>query len=102
VVSHELHRLHSRSARPIWTSFYPWPLSTIGRLQERWTHWLYRNVPFWTACESTRDDLKEMGFAQVTIIRYGVNTVALPELPRRNEFTTEVDRGFAIGTEQTD
>ncbi len=66
---------------PIWNSFYPWPLSAIGRLQERWTHWLYRNVPFWTACESTRDDLKRNGVREVSIIRYGVNTVALPELP---------------------
>lgn len=65
----------------IWNSFYPWPLSTIGRVQERWTHWIYRNIPFWTACESTRDDLKRNGVRDVTIIRYGVNTKALPELP---------------------
>jgi glycosyltransferase involved in cell wall biosynthesis len=66
---------------PIWSSFYPWPLSALGRLQERWTHWMYRKVPFWTACESTRDDLKRNGVRDITIIRYGVNTVALPELP---------------------
>lgn len=65
---------------PIWSSFYPWPLSLIGRWQERWTHWGYRNVPFWTACESTRDGLLKHGVKNVTIIRYGVNTVALPVL----------------------
>src|SRR5262249_11688643 len=27
---------------PIWNSFYRWPISWIGRKQERWTHWLYR------------------------------------------------------------
>jgi glycosyltransferase involved in cell wall biosynthesis len=42
---------------PIWDTFYKWPLSAIGRSQDRWTHWLYRNVPFWTACESTRGGL---------------------------------------------
>lgn len=65
---------------PIWNSFYPWPISTIGRLQERWTHWLYRRVPFWTACESTRDQLARHGVRQIQIIRYGVHTQALPAL----------------------
>jgi glycosyltransferase involved in cell wall biosynthesis len=68
---------------PIWSSFYPWPISAIGRWQERWTHWLYRKVPFWTACESTRDQLMQHGVRDVTIIRYGVHTVALPELPEK-------------------
>ncbi len=62
---------------PIWNSFYPWPLSFIGRQQERWTHWLYRNVPFWTACESTEQTLRQHGVKDVTIIRYGVATEAL-------------------------
>lgn len=68
---------------PIWNSFYPWPLSAIGRAQERWTHWLYRRVPFWTACESTRDQLQRHGVENVKILRYGVHTVALPELPEK-------------------
>jgi len=66
---------------PIWSAFYQWPLSAIGRSQERWTHWLYRKVPFWTACESTRDQLLKHGVREVKIIRYGVHTVALTELP---------------------
>lgn len=65
---------------PIWDTFYRWPLAAAGRHQERWTHWLYRRVPFWTACESTRDDLIRHGVRQVTIIRYGVYTQALAEL----------------------
>jgi glycosyltransferase involved in cell wall biosynthesis len=65
---------------PIWSSFYRWPVSHIGRWQERWTHWLYRRVPFWTACESTVSCLRRHGVKHITIIRYGVNTSALPEL----------------------
>ena len=65
---------------PIWNAFYPWPLSMIGRWQEHGTHWAYRRVPFWTACESTRDDLKHHGVRDITLIRYGVHTVALPQL----------------------
>jgi glycosyltransferase involved in cell wall biosynthesis len=65
---------------PIWNTFYSWPLSWLGRRQEHWTHWLYRRVPFWTACESTVSCLRRHGVNHVTIIRYGVNTQALPEL----------------------
>ncbi len=65
---------------PIWNAFYSWPLSTIGQWQERWTHWLYRRVPFWTACQSTCDSLREHGVRDVTIIPYGVHTVARPRL----------------------
>ena len=65
---------------PIWDTFYPWPVAAIGRSQDCWTHWLYRRVPFWTACESTRDGLHRHGVRNVTIIRYGVLTRALPLL----------------------
>ena len=65
---------------PIWNAFYPQPISTLGRWQERWTHWAYRRVPFWTACESTRDDLKHHGVREITLLRYGVHTAALPRL----------------------
>jgi glycosyltransferase involved in cell wall biosynthesis len=65
---------------PIWDTFYPWPVATFGRWQDRWTHWLYRRVPFWTACESTRDGLQRHSVQNVTIIRYGVHTRALPAL----------------------
>jgi glycosyltransferase involved in cell wall biosynthesis len=65
---------------PIWDAFYRWPKNVIGQTQERWTHWLYRNIPFWTACESTRDDLVRNGVKKISILRYGVHTVALPAL----------------------
>jgi len=65
---------------PIWDMFYPWPVSAIGRWQDRWTHWLYRRVPFWTVCESTRDDLQHHDVQNVTIIRNGVHTRAMPVL----------------------
>lgn len=57
---------------PIWNAFYPEPVSTIGRWQERWTHWLYRNVPFWTPSESTKKDLHAHGIRSVTVIPNGI------------------------------
>jgi glycosyltransferase involved in cell wall biosynthesis len=68
---------------PIWDAFYRWPLNWIGKTQERWTYGLYRNVHFWTACESTRDCLQAEGVKEVSIVRYGVHTVALPALPEK-------------------
>lgn len=68
---------------PIWSAFYKWPISSIGRWQERWTHWFYRNVPFWTASQCTRDLLLKHGVKSVKIIPYGVYTKALPVLPEK-------------------
>ena len=65
---------------PIWNAFYRWPYNVIGRVQERSTHWLYRKVPFWTASSATMRSLKAAGVRDVTIIPYGVHTVALPTL----------------------
>jgi glycosyltransferase involved in cell wall biosynthesis len=69
---------------PIWNSFYPWPFSAIGRWQERWTHWFYRRVPFFTASSFTREQLLKHGVHNVQIIPYGVHTRALPLLPEKS------------------
>lgn len=68
---------------PIWDAFYRWPLSSIGRWQERWTHWFYRKVPFWTPSECTREILQRRGVQSVKVIPNGVNTVALASLPEK-------------------
>ncbi|MBI3417564.1 MAG: glycosyltransferase family 4 protein [Verrucomicrobia bacterium] len=68
---------------PIWNSFYPRPFSAIGRWQERWTHWLYRRIPFWTASAYTKEFLTRHGVRDVTIIPYGVHTMALPRLEEK-------------------
>src|SRR5256714_9557210 len=65
---------------PIWDSFYGWPISTIGRWQERCVHWLYREVPFWTGSESTKRALQRHQVRDVTVINYGINLKPLAEL----------------------
>jgi len=72
---------------PIWSSFYRWPLDKIGQTQERWTHWLYRNIPFWTSCRETELALRAHGIQQIKRIPYGVHTRALPELPDKHTET---------------
>src|SRR5882724_6653048 len=65
---------------PIWDAFYSWPLSSIGRLQERWTHWLYRNIPFWTPSESTKKALHANSVRNVTVFHNGTDATPLPTL----------------------
>lgn len=65
---------------PIWKAFYSWPLSAIGRWQERWTHWFYRRVPFWTPSESTRRTLQAHGVRNVKVLPNGTDTVPLVTL----------------------
>jgi glycosyltransferase involved in cell wall biosynthesis len=65
---------------PIWNSFYSWPLSSIGSTQERWTHRLYRNVPFWTPSESTRVALQHNGVREVKVIPNGCDTAPVAGL----------------------
>jgi glycosyltransferase involved in cell wall biosynthesis len=65
---------------PIWNAFYHWPYNVLGRWQERWTHTIYRNVPFWTASQATKDSLRARGVRQVTIIPYGIETQAITKL----------------------
>lgn len=65
---------------PIWAAFYSWPLSSIGRWQERWTHWLYRKVRFWVGSESTQRALQRRGVRDVTVIHYGIDLAPLAQL----------------------
>jgi glycosyltransferase involved in cell wall biosynthesis len=68
---------------PIWGSFYPWPLSMLGRWQERWIHWLYRKFPFWTGSESTRRALLRHGAREVKVLHYGIDLQPLAELEKK-------------------
>jgi glycosyltransferase involved in cell wall biosynthesis len=65
---------------PIWNSFYSWPLSTIGRLQERWTLQCYRRIPYWTPSDSTRKLLAGFGVKEIKVIPNGCDTEPLAEL----------------------
>jgi glycosyltransferase involved in cell wall biosynthesis len=65
---------------PIWNSFYPWPISRFGQLQERWTLYQYRHVPFITGAPSAQRMLRSLGIRHVTVLPNGVHTRPLPSL----------------------
>jgi glycosyltransferase involved in cell wall biosynthesis len=68
---------------PIWGAFYPWPLSWLGCFQERWTHWFYRRIPFFTGSEETRSLLRRHGVRDVSIVNYGTDVATLQNLPQK-------------------
>jgi glycosyltransferase involved in cell wall biosynthesis len=71
---------------PIWSSFYPWPVSVAGQRQERWTHSLYRKVSFWTPSDSTRAVLQLHGVRNIRVFPNGTDATPLPALePKRIE-----------------
>lgn len=65
---------------PIWHSFYPWPVALLGRWQERWTQWIYRNVPFWVPSDSTKRALLAHGVHEVAVFPNGVDTRPVQQL----------------------
>jgi glycosyltransferase involved in cell wall biosynthesis len=65
---------------PIWKAFYRWPINAIGQTQERWTHWFYRRVPFWTPSESTKNALLKNGVREVKVLPNGTDATPLPAL----------------------
>ncbi len=68
---------------PIWKAFYPWPINTIGQWQERWTHWAYRAVPFWTPSESTKQVLHRHGVREVRVFPNGTDATPIAELEEK-------------------
>jgi glycosyltransferase involved in cell wall biosynthesis len=65
---------------PVWNAFYSWPVNRIGQWQERWTHWAYRAVPFWTPSESTKKVLHRHGVREVRVFPNGTDTAPLAGL----------------------
>ena len=64
---------------PVWKVIYHWPLNRIGQWQERWTHWLYRAVPFWTPSESTKIVLHRHGVREVRVFPNGTDLSSDPK-----------------------
>jgi len=66
---------------PIWNAFYPWPLSSIGQFQERWTHRYFRNTHFFTGSNETKRLLHGHGVREISVVNYGTDVEVLPQLP---------------------
>jgi len=68
-------------AREFWFHEAPFPLSHVGHwLEDRWLRG-YADVPTVTVSESTRRDLLDLGFKDVSVVHNGVNVEPLSGAP---------------------
>jgi glycosyltransferase involved in cell wall biosynthesis len=72
-------------AREFWFYETPFPVSYVGYhfLENRWLK-QYVDVPTVTVSESTREDLKILGFKDLSIVPEGLNFEPLSVLPEKN------------------
>lgn len=88
-------------AREVWSEEMPFPLSFVGRhfLEPRWLG-CYRAVPTITVSPSTRNDLSQLGFTNVSVVPEGLSP--LPELGEvgKEEIPTLVFVGRLVKTKR--
>ncbi|MDP1743835.1 MAG: glycosyltransferase family 4 protein, partial [Candidatus Amesbacteria bacterium] len=81
-------------AGPVW-HLNPWPRpfnlipAIIGKYGEPWMfRLLYKNIPFMTVSNSTKEDLQKFGVKNITVIHNGVTLPKkLPKLDKEKIFT---------------
>lgn len=76
-------------AREFWFYEMPFPISWIGYhiLENRWLK-NYTEIPTITVSQSTKDDLLDLGFKNITIIPEGINFKPLPDIPEKEKEPT--------------
>ena len=81
-------------AREYWFYEMPFPISYIGYyfLENRWLR-NYVNVPAFTVSESTRKDLVNLGFKQVSVVPEGLNFEPLSSVPKKENYPVVVYAG---------
>ncbi len=73
-------------AREYWFYETPFPVSYVGYhiLEERWLR-NYVDIPTVTVSESTMEDLLDLGFEKVFVVREGLNFKPLSEVPDKED-----------------
>lgn len=76
-------------AREFWFYEMPFPINWIGNhiLEDRWLK-NYIDIPTITVSQSTKNDLIDLGFKDITIIPEGINFKPLPDVPEKEKKPT--------------
>jgi glycosyltransferase involved in cell wall biosynthesis len=76
-------------AREFWFYETPFPINWIGNhiLEDRWLK-NYIDIPTITVSQSTKNDLMDLGFKDVTIIPEGINFKPLSDVPEKEKEPT--------------
>lgn len=74
----------------IWDVMYPFPISWIGKMLERFYIWVYRENYFWTDAESTRSELISLGVSKDRCIAIPcpIANSSIKTLPAKNKQPT--------------
>lgn len=77
-------------AQDIWDKMLPWPLSIMGKFAEHVMYVFYKNLPFLTASESTKNDLIRYGIpsANITLIPHGIDLTPLQKVTKKESKLT--------------
>jgi glycosyltransferase involved in cell wall biosynthesis len=65
-------------AQEIWSEMFRFPVSTLGRLIEKYLFpALYNSIPFWVDCDSTKQDLVYLGIPEknVTVVPCAIDPI---------------------------
>lgn len=76
-------------AREFWFYETPFPLSWLGYhwLEDRWLR-SYTDVPTITVSDSTRRDLEDLGFRDLTVVPEGIDVAPLDDVPEKADRPT--------------
>ena len=77
-------------AQEIWDEMLPFPINVLGKLYERFYFYFYRNVPFLTGSNSTKQDLIRYGIndKHITVIPHGLFLNPVTEVPQKEKNLT--------------
>lgn len=88
-VEEPLVALVHQLAREFWFYETPFPVDRIGYhwLEDRWLR-RYADVPTLTVSNSTRRDLRDLGFENVTVVPQGLSVDPVEEVPEKPDVPT--------------
>jgi len=91
ITNHRIVALVHQLAREFWFYETPLPVSLIGCyiLERKWLK-DYVEIPTITVSNSTKEDLKRLGFKNVFIVYNGLNVKPVERVPEKNERPTIV------------
>jgi len=77
-------------AQEIWDEMLPFPINILGKLYEKLYFILYKNTPFLTGSNSTKQDLITYGVSEknITVIPHGLFLTPLSEVPQKEKTLT--------------
>jgi glycosyltransferase involved in cell wall biosynthesis len=77
-------------AQEIWDDMLPFPISILGKLYEKVYFFFYRNTPFLTGSNSTKQDLVRYGIEEksITVIPHGLFLNPVTHVPKKENQLT--------------